>query len=484
MQQMELQSQISSLPLSSPAGATGGSTTGDFEIVALTDGLEMTSCDPILPCFSLGAHQRMDSFFGRVEIMKQMDKYLLPSLEKQNVNQSEQDPEQLRSFAICGLGGMGKTQLAIEYAYSRRDHFEAIFWLSADNASILAAEFANIAQRLALGDDSTDIAANCGVVHGWLTNPMRRTAEPDSPENKVNWLIIFDNVDNTDVLPEYWPKTGRGSVLVTSRDPWARHNDLLESGLDLPPLSNAESEAMMQRLTHVKAEASQREALMAITEKLGGLPLAINQMSGVFRQLKLSYTYFLRYYDEEGIERLQDSNSSSSDSHKVRSFATLWALDRLAPQTTALLQVICLMDPDNISEEILMSNCNDLELENYPTTLKEYFNARKELLSSSLISVNEEKEKVSVHRLIQETAKGLMAEEELFKGFRTALRLLASVWPFQNIVEHHSVARFGKCESLFPSLLRLKDGVEVLIRGPSTFSPHIQIAHLLNDAGW
>lgn len=483
---LELSSQSATLPVSSPLGATGGSTTGDFEIIPSLEPLEMSSRNPTLPCQFFGPHQRIEPFFGRDDTLKQIDDYLLPPVDPTVAQEAEQDPEQLRSFAICGLGGMGKTALALEYAWTRREHFEAIFWLTADKDEILAAEFARIAYRLGLEDESGDIAASCGVVHGWLTNPMRNTAEPDSPENKVNWLIIFDNVDNADVLPDYWPKTGRGSVLVTSRDPWARHNDFIQNGVDLPPLSTTESAAMMQRLTHVSAGGSQQGALLAIAERLGGLPLAINQMSGVFRQRKLTYTLLLRFYNEEGIECLQEgSQGSSSDSHNVHSLATLWALDRLSPQTRALLEVVCLLDPDNIPEELLtVEDPGKMELEEYPKTLNQYLNARKELISSSLITSNEESGKISLHRLIQETAKRRMSKDHLIKALRTALRLLVSVWPFQSMVEHHFTARFGKCELLFPSLLRLKDGIEPLIRGPSAWCPDIQVAHLLNDAGW
>ena len=97
--------------------------------------------------------------------------------------------------------------------------------------------------------------------------------------------------------------------------------------------------------------------------------------------------------------------------------------------------------------------------------------------------MNEEQEKIALHRLIQETVRGLMNEGQLFKAFKTALYLLMSVWPFQSMVEHHSIARFPKCEALFPSLLRLKDGIEPLIRSHN-LSLGVSIARLLNDAGW
>jgi hypothetical protein len=71
--------------------------------------------------------------------------------------------EQLCSFAICGLAGMGETELAVEYAYSRKDNFEAVFWLGADDTQILASNFTQITRQLGLEDGLADIAASRDV---------------------------------------------------------------------------------------------------------------------------------------------------------------------------------------------------------------------------------------------------------------------------------------------------------------------------------
>jgi hypothetical protein len=484
-------SQQLSVPISSPiGGATGGSTTGSFEIVPAETALEVTSKDPILPLFSLGSRQRLDNFLGRQDILSKIDEYLLPTNIKldstsiQPGNQLTEKEEILRSFAICGLGGMGKTELAVEYAYSRKHAFEAIFWLGADDAKILASNFAQIAQKLKLEDDDSDFAASRDVAMAWLSQPLRKTSEPDTPENTVSWLIIFDNVDNLDVLADYWPKFGRGSVLVTSRDPFAKHNLYMENGINLTPLRKTESEALMQRLTYVKAEPHQQQALSMIAEKLDGLPLAINQMSAVFRRLRLSYTDFLKYYDEEGIESLFQKRIDSVDTKGFSSLATVWALDQLSTGTRALLRVICLLDPDDIPEELLIDKLDEVKLDHYPKSRGDYYQARLELVSSSLIIQNAAQEKLSLHRLIQDTTKAMMNKEELYAAFQAATCLILSAWEFQSMQQHHSVARFSKCELVFPSVLRLKIGLEPIIRKSNDYPLDVRLARLLNDTGW
>jgi hypothetical protein len=197
--------------------------------------------DPRLPCFCMGTRQRLSYFIGRDDIMKLMDNTLQPPPASPNSDQDEVGyfaGSHLRSFAICGFGGMGKTILAAEYAYSRRDKFEAIFWLRADDVTILASNFAQIAQRLGLEDESSDLAASRDIAMGWLAQPLKKTSDPDAPGNVANWLIVFDNVDNLEVLADFFPKLGRGSVLVTSRDPFAKQNFHVENGIDLPRLSD------------------------------------------------------------------------------------------------------------------------------------------------------------------------------------------------------------------------------------------------------
>lgn len=474
-------SGISNLPLS-PQGATYGSTAASFEIVPAVTALDHTTRDPQLPCFSLGAHKKMDQFIGREDVLSTIDKFLLPPSKDTDADHSEQ----LRSFALCGLGGMGKTEVAVQYAFTRKQHFEAIFWLSADDANILAGEFARIAHQLRLEDASQaqDLTASRGLVNEWLSRPLRKCTEPDSPDNEVHWLLIFDNVDNLDVLSEYWPKASRGSVLLTSRDPLAKHNLYTEDGMDISPLSKKESEVLMEKETHIKADASQREALSAIADKLGGLPLVITQMASVTRRLRMSYRAFLKSIEEEGIERLQ-MTTALTDSEKAGSLVTYWALDTLSPKSKALLQVVSLLDPDQIpEEEIFVDKWGDVELDEYPKNRVDYYAARAELLQTSLINENAEKEQLSLHRLTQEAAKGMMDQGRLFKVFRVAIKLVISAWPFQEMEEHHSTARIDKCERIFPSILRLKNGIEPFIREKSNFPLDIGMARLLNDTGW
>lgn len=469
-----------SLGISSPHGATDGSSTGSFELIPTVAGFETTNADPRLPCFSIGHQKRTRDFTGRRDVLELIDKHLIP--------EKSQDSDQVRSFVLCGLGGMGKTTVAIEYAYARRETFEAIFWLRADDVNILAEDFAKIAQLLGLEDPEkgqSNVAVSCGLVNGWLSRPLRKSNGPDSHDNEVSWLLIYDNVDNMDVLSEYWPTSGRGSVLITSRDPLTKSNMYTETGMDLPPLSHGESEELLQKLTRKMAGISQQQALSAITGHLGGLALAIDQMAAVIRDLRLSYLEFLKLYEKEGIGRLQVmATGTNTSSQNVRSLATTWALDMLSPATRTLLQVIAFLDQDAIPEEILKNAPPGLALDGYPKTDLEYLSARKDLLQSSLVSHHGDNERLSLHRLIQDTTRASLDDEQTSTFLQAAVTLLANVWPFQSLENHHTTSRFKQCARLLPCLLRIRHTVEALLCHGKAVPNDIQLANLFNDAGW
>lgn len=471
-----------SVPTSYPEGcSTAGSTVASFEMVPLVTPLEGSEKEPVLPCFMLGSQHRAEHFLGRDDMLATLDRYLL---QEQKDASDDTQRGSIRSFAICGLGGVGKTSLAAEYAFSRQVVFDAIFWLNADNANILGNSFAHISTRLGLEERSSDIAASHSIVMNWLSKPLKRPSEPETQENLAKWLIVFDNVDNLDVLSEFWPGLGRGSVLVTSRDPQAKRNMHIRDGIQLPGLSLVNTQLLLEQLTDSPATKAQEKAIQSIAGKLGGLPLAISQMAGLYRQLRCSHTDIANLLDDKGIATTFQTTADLYKGQESRSLATIWALDRLEGPTRALLQVICLLDPDAVPQELLTKFSLEPDLADYPKTMLQYLRARGELLSSSLIHLHEDSGEISIHRLIQDSVLHDMSPQQLQAAYQTATALAIAVWPFQLMKEHHSIARFGKCETFFPSVLRLKDGLEPMIREGSYSSKNLQVARLFNDVGW
>ena len=106
--------------------------------------------------------------------------------------------------AISGLGGIGKTQLALAYAYAHLGDYDLVRWLRAEEPSVLAADYAAMAPALGLDRGMPDQAALVTAIRGKL-------------ERTDRWLLVFDNAGEPGALDPYLPRTGGGHVLVTSR---------------------------------------------------------------------------------------------------------------------------------------------------------------------------------------------------------------------------------------------------------------------------
>src|SRR5262249_403052 len=107
--------------------------------------------------------------------------------------------------AIGGLGGIGKTQVAVEYAYRYAHYYEAVLWLPADSWEILTAACLQLAVKELGLPEQQEAERQIEEVKRWLQNHRR-------------WLLILDNVENPqEILSKFLPTNHHGSVLITTR---------------------------------------------------------------------------------------------------------------------------------------------------------------------------------------------------------------------------------------------------------------------------
>lgn len=148
---------------------------------------------PIFPLWNV-PYRRNPMFTGREALLARLATELLSG-----------QADLSQPLAISGLGGIGKTQLAIEYAYDHRQNYQAVFWVRADSRESLISDFVAIAGELKLLEkDTHEVRQIILTVQAWLS------------KNDA-WLLILDNVDDLTIVGEFIPPMHRGHVLLTTQ---------------------------------------------------------------------------------------------------------------------------------------------------------------------------------------------------------------------------------------------------------------------------
>lgn len=138
----------------------------------------------------------------------------------------------------------------------------------------------------------------------WLSTPFKSplTSNDDTPnvaQEMAKWLIIFDNADQPELPRDFWPVSGNGSALVTSRDPLAKTYLHSTCGIDLQPFLREEAATFLRGLTSDSTDSlNDREATLVLSDPLGGFPLALVHVAAIIRRKGLAITEMLERYDK------------------------------------------------------------------------------------------------------------------------------------------------------------------------------------------
>ena len=477
-----------------------GSSPVDSEVIESVGASSEPRRTPRLPCIMLDSYDGNRAFMGQQDILSLIGQALLPARQKMNASESDS----LRQFALCGLGGLGKTEIALEFALQHKGDYDAIFWVRADTVAKLNECYNDISVKLGLQDPSEDKNHVVGreILKDWLSSPKKGAINTDdalksssTSSAEAEWLIIFDNADDPYLLTDHWPQ-GTGSVLITSRDPIAKSLfSARSSGLDLNPLSDEDGAYLLNSLTEMDNEEPDTVARQ-ISHILGGLPLAIVQMASVIRRQQLDLTQFLELYQDctehPGFHGKRFDTGVRTYPHSI---STVWAFERLNSEARVLLELMSFLDPDCIQEDIF-AEASVMSVEHFPSNKKSYRAARTSLLQSSLIKRNTQDKKLSVHRLVQDAVRAKLDREHVQAYFRFAVHLLWTGWPsampkpsrrmfsMQQKASNKRllVSRWPLCAALYPHVLRLKQLWESV--NDCSTDTRLQFAALLNDAAW
>jgi hypothetical protein len=238
-----------------------------------------------------------------------------------------------RVVALYGLGGAGKTSVALEYVHRHLGEAGVAWQFPAEDPTGLAAAFGELATHLGTGDRGDPVVS----VHGALA------------ARRVGWLLVFDNAPDRASVAPFVPPAGRGRVLITSRDQiWPPGQ-----ALDVPVL---DSEIAAQYLVDRTGDQD-RKAALEVAGELGGLPLALEQAAAYIQATVDSLTGYLGSFRQRREELLARGEPTGYD----KTVATTWSLalrrlEESAPSAAGVLRLLACLAPEAVPLDLLLAD--------------------------------------------------------------------------------------------------------------------------------
>ncbi|MEU8080305.1 FxSxx-COOH system tetratricopeptide repeat protein [Catellatospora citrea] len=319
--------------------------------------------------------------------------------------------------ALHGLGGVGKTQLAVEFCHRYAPHYDLVLWIPAEQPALARTTLAQLAQKLGLPrfeDQSQAVAA--------VLQELRRG------ERYSRWILVFDNADRPEDLASLMPDIqGTGHILITSRN--QRWNDLAKI-LEVDVFTRQESIELLER----RSQGVSAQEADQLAEKLGDLPLALEQAAAWRAETGMPVAEYLRLLDER-MEQLLDVTALGNYPTSV---VATWriAFERLteeSPASLQLLELCAFFGAEPISNQLLpmgrFATSLSAELRKTVADSLALGRAIRHLGRYALAKVDPPTSSLQVHRLVQAVLREQVTAEQARSYRQGVQELLAASNP-------------------------------------------------------
>ena len=413
--------------------------------------------------------------------------------------------------AVHGLGGSGKTQLAVEYAWKYRADYEAVLWVVADSPENAAANLAALARPGALNLPEAaekEQAVQMEAVVNWLQQDGR-------------WLLVFDSVDSgeaAEAVRQWLKPTWRGQVIITTqRTDWP----VTISTLSVDPLETEEAaDFLCDRTRAHRFAPGPRADALTVARELGGLPIALEQAAAYIIRHRITFADYLVRLKKFRKQLLQEKVMGAT--RYPKSVAETWLVSEheLSLTARAILRLAAFLAPDDIPRALFGSESKvtveavralaSERKEKQPGRgkLPDIEAALVELADHSLITLTPQA--FSCHRLVQAVQSDRLTDKLRRHWIGLALRLVndhaegnpsdVRTWPVWEIMRAHAEIIVSRADNLgiiepterlmneLGSLLRNKalhrEAEPLLrralaIREQASGSEHPNVAHIL-----
>jgi tetratricopeptide (TPR) repeat protein len=336
--------------------------------------------------------------------------------------------------AIHGLGGVGKTQLAIEHVYRFAGDYSLVWWVRSETVESRNADYEALAKRLKLfpGEERAEQSE--------VIEAVRRALE-----QRDGWLLVFDNAPDPKSIEGYRPRGGGGHVIVTSRHAaWGK----VARPLQVKVWEPKESVRFLLSRTGREDEKAAGE----LAEELGYLPLALEQAAAYVEHAAISLADYLDLFRKRRLELFEGGWTPEEG----RTVTTTWEISfqrvrEIFPPAADLVHLCAFFAPDDIPLEVIVEGAEDLPepLAGAVRDPLELNRAVALLRDHSLLGAEADeggRRNLSVHRLVQAVTRDRLAVDEREKWLDASVKVTNRAFPFDS----HQPQHWPQCERLSP----------------------------------
>jgi tetratricopeptide (TPR) repeat protein len=387
-------------------------------------------------------YSRNPFFLGRDTELKQIHQFLQAGLVT----------ELAQPQAINGLGGIGKTQLALEYAYRYHSDYQVVLWAHAESVETLISSYIIIAGLLRLPErEAREQDLTVQAVKMWL-------------QTHRNWLLILDNADELRLLEGFLPPTLGGHLILTTR---AAATGKLAHRLEIETLLPEQAALFLLRRAKLvtrdaeleQTSVQERALALQIAEELGRLPLALDQAGAYIEETRIDLAGYWDIYQQHRADLLRERRGLEND-HPAP-VATTWSVafqrvEEKNPAAAELLRLFAYLAPDAIPEELLRDGAAALGAILAPVAANAFLlNQAIEALNAYSLIWRDWRGKIfSVHRLVQAVVQDSLQDAQIHLWVERAMLAVNAAFPH---VEHSTRPQ---CESLLPQALMITQFIE------------------------
>ncbi|KAK5947934.1 hypothetical protein OHC33_011039 [Knufia fluminis] len=438
-----------------------------------------TKVTPLGLCFNSAPLIETAEFVGRNTEIENIHAVLRPD---------EARKEQKR-VVLGGIGGIGKTQLAIAYARQYQQSYTSVLWLNAASESTLYASLLPVAQ--AISAEQTDLSTNEQVLAGvlkWLNRP-----------DNARWLLVFDNYDEPDLfaINDFCPSVGHGSIIVTTRLPDLAKGKIVR----VQPLQSIEDSLSILEIRSGRSGIQEDSSAKRLARRLSGFPLALVTAGAFLRKSTMTFEQYLDVYERKW--NINPRRPLRLQDYQDRTLYTTWNLsyNRLRnedPDAAQMLRLMAYFDNQNVWYDLLTAGLMDDLPEWLQTTLEDktdFEGAMAVLVDYCLLEVQHTSQSYSMHSCVHDwTLSELnttMSPELYWYAFNCVAKIIKNVdrdlfgYVKYNYVSRHARRlthpRFETCDELEAGIVGREDkamDIAQMLKEQVQLSAAEQIPHL------